>query len=372
MSQYRHTITKWTVWSKWAEISYILSSSKKSKNIIIMIHGRKSSKDSFTYQEFQRVCEYQWYDSIRFDMNGHGDSYGLLNNFTIQKWVKDTNIIISFLKDLWYEKSIVFGNSVWWCVSIRAAYSNQFVSKLLLSATGNDYENYEDLYKLCKEINVPVQIIHWTHDEVIVPSISTMLHRFLINSHIAYLVWCDHWFSKQFFKIRNTVFAKALSWFYTNGSLSTSNIRKAKQKVRSILVNSNWEIWIWYLSKTNHHILIWWSIENSESIDEALHREILEETWFIFKSTCDLWTYLIQEDLYTLSSNCFLVRDIKEVSKQALTKAEIELWFEVRRYPSDISIEMIRKDMKRCTSKMWLFFSTEAIYFISQYLKSIV
>jgi 8-oxo-dGTP pyrophosphatase MutT (NUDIX family) len=58
---------------------------------------------------------------------------------------------------------------------------------------------------------------------------------------------------------------------------------KIKKSARAVLFNEEDKVAIMYVSKENYHKLPGGSFEGEENLEEALKREVLEETGFVVK-----------------------------------------------------------------------------------------
>lgn len=371
MSKISSIVTYWSLWAENSKLTYILHSSIKCKKIVIMIHWLKSCKDSYTYQQFQSTCSKKWVDSIRFDMNGHWESYGLLENFSINQWVKDVQRICSFVKDLWYEEIILFWNSVWWCIALRIASNNNAIKLVLISAPWNKKESYDELYTLCENIYQPVQIVHWMLDDIVPYEVSLELYTHLQYSFLWLLPFWDHSFSWGLASIRNNIFSQSLKWLYTQWVFWVK-IKPTVTKKSRILLIKNWLIWLAYIRKFKHHIMIWWTVDEWETTKETIHRETKEESWYQINSLKYLSTTSIQTPNQSIESICYISDNISHISNPNYTENEVDLWLSVKRYTIDEAIRKVKLDQIKTSSKMWKFFSAESLIILSKYKKEYV
>ena len=98
--------------AKLVGILSIPTETKCAKSIVILSHGRYASKDSRTYMGLEKLFNSSGLTTLRFDFYGHGESEGLLEDFTITQGAGDISATIQYVQDQGYEEIFLLGSSV--------------------------------------------------------------------------------------------------------------------------------------------------------------------------------------------------------------------------------------------------------------------
>ncbi len=362
----------------WHSLSFVLSTShnKTYDELVIMSHGRTSSKESRTYTTLEKELNSIGYDTCRFDLFGHWDSSWTLDEFTILQGANDYISIYEHAMSLWYSSFIFLGSSISWASCIRACIGKNNISRLILMAPWNKHAHYQELNLLAQKINIPCFIVHGSHDKVVPIHTSHWFLQHLPYAKMCSIMWSDHLFTGNFFDIRASEVVTYLSKThdaYTSCAISwIRSVPLRYQKARALLINVQGDIWIMYLSNHNHHIIAWWTLEWTEDLLPALEREIREETGYTLSSPTYLWSHEMYRDRVSCldASVCYINHVQWDPSYEVtLTEKEISQWLELRRYsPQDI-MQTLLNDWS--SSRTWYFFTEECKYYVSLYLRTI-
>lgn len=127
------------------EISSILQTSSNNDKVVIICHGRASSKESKTCINLERVFSEAGIDTIRFDFYGHGESSGILEETTISKGISNLKTVHNFLKEKGYSSFGLVGVSFGGEISILTAAKLDKLKVLALKAPALDYVEKENI-----------------------------------------------------------------------------------------------------------------------------------------------------------------------------------------------------------------------------------
>lgn len=131
----------WFKNSKGDKLCAILSNPTNDKDelVVIIAHGFSSSKNTDSYELFEKLFNKHEISVFRFDFWGHGESDGEFSDITISEAVDDVKNAISFLKKLGYSNIGLVGSSFGGMASILTAASSKDVKILGLRAPISDY-----------------------------------------------------------------------------------------------------------------------------------------------------------------------------------------------------------------------------------------
>jgi hypothetical protein len=101
----------------------------QSKNLIVMCHGYKSSKDNPALESISKSLHKSGYSVLRFDFTGHGDSEGDPGIDIIQQ-VSDIESVIDYYQKK-YDGFILVGASFAGFISAIAAIRSESVVRLI-------------------------------------------------------------------------------------------------------------------------------------------------------------------------------------------------------------------------------------------------
>ena len=129
--------------SKGSVLCGILSNptTDKEKPIMVLCHGFATSKDGNTYIRLEEILNENEVSIFRFDLFGHGESDGKLEDITISEAVDDVLNAIRFLKESDYKKIGLLGSSFGGMASLLAALKNNDLYILALKSPVSDYQS---------------------------------------------------------------------------------------------------------------------------------------------------------------------------------------------------------------------------------------
>ena len=162
---------------------------------------------------------------------------------------------------------------------------------------------------------------------------------------------------------------------YNNDNLKEEDINRVVRRAKMILINSNDEILIAYSNK--NYQLIGGHVEDNETFDECIVREIKEETGIDIplekREPFYVITYMNKDypnkgDNSKYIANYYSIKsDIKpNLSKINLTEEEKEGNFELRYIHKDKVLEELNNSLKTCTRKNVV---KDTIKVVKEYLK---
>jgi len=127
--------------SKGNRLCGILSNptNNKEKPIMVLCHGFATSKDGNTYIRLEEILNENEVSIFRFDLFGHGESDGKLEDITISEAVDDVLNAIRFLKESNYKKIGLLGSSFGGMASLLSALKRDDLYILALKSPVSDY-----------------------------------------------------------------------------------------------------------------------------------------------------------------------------------------------------------------------------------------
>lgn len=126
--------------------------------------------------------------------------------------------------------------------------------------------------------------------------------------------------------------------------IENQNVR-TREAARAIIFDKNWLIPMLFVSKHNYHKIPGGWIENSENIQEALAREILEETGCnaeIGQEIGKIIEYRSERNQLQ-TSYCYFAKVTKKWNPD-FTEKELDQWFQIQRMSLDEAISSIIND----------------------------
>lgn len=185
--------------------------SKTPKGTAILMHGRRSSKDSKTYIHINKIFLAHGFQTIRFDFRGHGESSGAPNwqDYGVLDQLEDVRIVISFLEknDLLSKPLILLASSFAAESALLYSAEDKEVKQIILvspgmgknsSGTKNNFYrkewwdnniqttqiNFESYKQKLNKIKSPVHVLHGIDDESIPLSMSQELIKLIPNAEL--------------------------------------------------------------------------------------------------------------------------------------------------------------------------------------------
>jgi uncharacterized protein len=181
---------------------------------LIRTHGWKSSKEGSGSTAL--VDKFKDMIYLRFDMHGHGESEGSIEQLDVELCVDDMKSAVDFvstLKNVDKNKIAVTGSSLGGLTAILTAAWSEKVALAIPVCPVSDfhpfrikdikYENLlkllkvENVYKEVERMNTPMFIIHGDADPVVPISQSIELIKHLKNGVLHVIPGADHVFSKE-------------------------------------------------------------------------------------------------------------------------------------------------------------------------------
>lgn len=222
-----------------ATLSAVLSNPTEDKNnlIVVFCHGFLSSKEKPIYNILESILNKENVSTLRFDLYGHGESTGKLEDVTVSKAVDDALSVLNFIKEQGYTNIGLFGSSFGGMAAIITASKIDNLKFLILKAPVSDLKsklsvkykdevkdwkkrgwinrvshkgnltklNYSffedsgkhDCYELAKKIRVSTLIIHGELDESVPLEQSKKTASLIKNSRLEIIPGSNHMFSKK-------------------------------------------------------------------------------------------------------------------------------------------------------------------------------
>ncbi len=165
--------------------------------IVIVMHGRNSSKDRTTSLKLREELSKRNISSLCFDFHGHGKSTGNMETFTIAQAVQDIKDAVNFALSKGFEKYILIGSSFGGTSALRVTTELNPVA-LALMCPGSRIEKYDERLDLVKKLSTPILIVHGDQDEVVPIEESRRLANTLSNCKLVEIKDADHGFKGHF------------------------------------------------------------------------------------------------------------------------------------------------------------------------------
>ncbi len=199
--------------SKGHKLCGILSAPDESKKtfIVVAAHGWTSGKDRKTYLLLEKTLLESRIGIFRFDMYGHGESEGQLEDMTATEGIDDVLSAIKFVRQKGYKNIGLFGSSFGGlCAVIAASKTNAFA--LALKSPVSEYKgvvlrkNVPDFmknarkysaYHVAQKIKCPVFLVHGQADDVVPVEQSRKLAKMLKNCTYVEVKGMKHTQSKK-------------------------------------------------------------------------------------------------------------------------------------------------------------------------------
>lgn len=209
-----------------------------SKLMVIMIHGFSSSKNTPNFITIADFLTEKGIASFRFDIYGHGESDGNLEDITVSEAVDDAKEAINYIMDKGYTNVALLGSSFGGLTSIIAASQMPDLKFLILKSPVSNYEEkekttkppaelkewkrtgqmmyeksdgsethihysfYEDFknndgYTFAPSIHIPTLIVHGENDEVVPVAQSIKTSKLIPDCKLIIVKSADHRYSKS-------------------------------------------------------------------------------------------------------------------------------------------------------------------------------
>ena len=178
------------------EINKSEISASVDKPTVLILHALTGNKENRTINFLAKNLPEHGFDTIQFDLSGHGESEGRMENASIAKQLEDINAVLRQVTQVKTNRIIIVGNSFSVITALAFAKNNESVAGLILLSGRANYLKYienlekiDDKYKLTEDVFVdesfiedykkynpvenikffkgPVLIIHGEKDEVI-------------------------------------------------------------------------------------------------------------------------------------------------------------------------------------------------------------
>lgn len=179
-----------------------------SRLMVIMVHGFSSSKDTPHFVAISDFLNDHGISTFRFDIYGHGESDGLLEDVTLTEAVDDAKHAIEYIADKGYTNIGLLGSSFGGLTSVIAASQTPDLRFLVLKSPVSTYDGikretkineafYKDAsqnvgYDVAPKINVPTLIVHGDCDEVVPVAQSTKISKLISDCTLVIVKGADH------------------------------------------------------------------------------------------------------------------------------------------------------------------------------------
>lgn len=202
--------------------------------MVILCHGLKGSKESRMTTRLGTLLGEQGIASFRFDLFGHGESGGRLEEGSIGEFADDILSAVSFLKERGYRSFGVVGVSVAGMAAVIAASMSSDLRFVALRSPGvgrmaretrsyrKDFETKPWL-SAAERVRIPALIVHGTADHDVEIGQATELSRRISGSRMETVSGADHNYTRD---EDFTSMIKLISGFVI------SNAAKTRQKPR--------------------------------------------------------------------------------------------------------------------------------------------
>jgi alpha/beta superfamily hydrolase len=214
-----------------------------SKDIVVLCHGFRSSKESRTIMSLTDALTSEKISVFRFDFSGNGESEGAFQYGNYYKEVEDLHVVIQHLKDQKRDTRAIAGHSKGGDVVIIYASMYRDVSRIINMSgrfdlkrgigdrLGNDYmqminqHGFIDvgLYRVTKEslmdrLKIDMQsacmsidpscrvlTVHGSDDDVVPSEDAMEFHKYISNHEIHIIEGADHRYSSHRLELANIV-----------------------------------------------------------------------------------------------------------------------------------------------------------------------
>lgn len=101
------------IWDDGIELSAVLEKAPGSekRKIAVLLHGFTSAKDRPHNIQAAEAMREAGFDTIRFDLYGHGESGGEFRDHTLYKWLSNTLTVIDYVRGMGYRDILLSGHS---------------------------------------------------------------------------------------------------------------------------------------------------------------------------------------------------------------------------------------------------------------------
>ena len=89
--------------------------------LVILLHGFSSAKDRMHTVQAAEAMREAGFDTLRFDLYGHGESGGEFRKHTLYKWISNTLAVIDYARETGYTDLYLSGHSQGGLVAALAA-----------------------------------------------------------------------------------------------------------------------------------------------------------------------------------------------------------------------------------------------------------
>lgn len=220
--------------SKWNNICWILSTpSKESTEIVLLCHWLTLSKDCDVNVKLTNKLTERNVATFSIDFYGHGESDGEFEDITITKASENIKTAVNYLRDQWFKRIGIMGESFGGLASCIATSQKNDISCLVLKSPVSDYVevekrrktpeqiamrkeqwyvihtngrwhklkiNYsfrEDIqnqnaYDIAKKLTMPTFIVHWDADTTVPFEQSQKLTKMIPDCNLEIVSWANH------------------------------------------------------------------------------------------------------------------------------------------------------------------------------------
>lgn len=205
----------------------------KNTFIMILIHGHHTSKDNLTNQKLEKLLSKKGIAIFRFDIYGHGESDGKIDDLTISEGIDDLNNAIRLVNKKGYKNIGLLGSSLGGNVALIGASKFNNLKLLVLKSPVSDFREriinkfskkelqewkkksfreyqsahlgpirqkyvfYTDAKKLngyaaAKKIKIPTLIVHGDKDEQVPLEYSKKTSKIIKNCRLEIIKGANH------------------------------------------------------------------------------------------------------------------------------------------------------------------------------------
>jgi hypothetical protein len=113
--------------------------SQDTKKIALLIHGFMSNKDSETNMTLTKRLLTQGVATVRFDLYGHGESFGLFQQLTLSRCLHQAEGLIAWIQEKGYTEISLVGSSLGGLIAIHTAAKHPELISLALKCPVSNY-----------------------------------------------------------------------------------------------------------------------------------------------------------------------------------------------------------------------------------------
>lgn len=113
--------------------------SDNKEHIVILVHGYASNRNRESTRLLSEELTRRGINSIRFDINGNGQSEGYFGDQTISSAIADLRSVYDHVKEMGFERISIFGSSAGGITTTGFALEEKDIFRIGLKAPVSDY-----------------------------------------------------------------------------------------------------------------------------------------------------------------------------------------------------------------------------------------